>query len=795
MRKRLRDLTVALGVPRAGADEPGTDVQTDLTSGSTGATQELTDRIPIVHRLAIIYVILPVVVWLIGWFEWWFGISAALLLTLALWPVLKPEREDLNWQTLVGSLRQSARPTTIALLLIAFAWVMMTAAGGVFDVNNFDWNTVRSLFLDLGRGDWPTEPPPDLRAYLDTPFTLRHYLGYFMVPGLLGNWLGAVALNWAVPLWTWCGAALAVSMFTRGFRGWRLFAAAAVFIFFGGMDIVRTVLFEGWDWIDFQLDILGWPGIELGRYHIEWVGNRWDVIIQYQSHTAALLWSPKHFLPAAIYTLLLVQLRRHPQFLAVSGVLFAAAPFWSVFVAIGILPLIAALAYQNGVRPFLRWQNILLALPLALLVAVFLSSGTTAIGRNWIWELHQDGFITALKLLLTVYVFDFLVIAVLLLYLQNSLRRDPYFIACLATLFLMPLYSYGDNNDWVMRGVMPALIVLTYCCARVVLYPSKSTARTNAVRFRVAFGILLAVLGIGAITPLFDLARANNNHDFGVERHERLGPEFSVMRSLEVAHPRYHVTNEFPDWFFRLLRIDANDATSARGELIAQSKYYLYLEVRRLIYIREPCPEDEEGSQFFLHVSPVDPSALPEGRTHENLDFFLTRPNAFKIGQTCFAVRVIPGTYAIGHFKTGQYSAERTGHSWIVHYYSEPYRRHLLASAGEPIIRSRYQVYLLEDESRAGLRRLVYYNPDCSQADLDSRFFLHVRPVDAAELPEGSKGTGYAALDFEFVEFGWSDGETCFAVRELPAYEIQEIRTGQTSSEGQLHWEGAYTIP
>ena len=763
----------------AGASEPASESSAEAAAAS---------KLPVVHRLAIIYLMLPVVIWLVGWFEWWFGIPAALLVALALWPVLRPARMRLNWQSTIPYLRQAVRPTTLFLLCISFAWVMIGAAGGVFDIHNFDWYTARSLFLELTRGDWPVQPLPKLQAYIDTPFTLRHYLGFFMVPGLIGNWLGAAALDWAIPLWTWCGVALAVSMFTRGFSGWRLYAATAVLILFGGMDFIRTVLFEGWDWINFQLDLQGWPGIELGRYHIEWAGNRWGVIIQYQSHIAGLLWSPKHFLPAAIYTLMMVQLRRHTQFLAVCGVLFAAAPFWSAFVAIGILPLIAALVYQNGVRPFLRWQNALLALPLALLVAVYLLSGTGAIGRDWIWELHEGGFVTALKLLVTLYVFDFLVIAVLVLCLQTSLRRDPLFIACLATLFLMPLYSYGDNNDWVMRGVMPALMLLSYFSARIILNPTESTARYRANRFRVLYGLLVAALGIGAITPLFDLARANNNHDFSVLRHERLGPEYSVMGGVELAHPRYHVTNEFPYWFFRLLRVDAIDETSVRGDLLAQAKYEVYLEGRLLIYTREPCAEEEEGLRFFLHVTPLDPSALPEGRTHDNLDFFFTRRFALKIGQTCFAVREVPDSYAIGHIKTGQLNAERTAHSWMVNYYSEAYRGKLLAEAGEPLARSRFDIYLHREESRDGnsqaRRRLLYFKDGCSAEDAEARILLQVFPQNTADLPKGSDNMGYEALDFDIADFGGNANGVCFAVRDLPDYRILRLRTGVYPFDG-----------
>ena len=760
---------------------------------------ESADEISVVHRLAIIYLMLPVVIWLVGWFEWWFGVPAALLMALGLWQALRPARASLKWQVFSGALRSALRPTTVVLLLIALAWVMTTAAGGVFDVQNWDWNKHRSILLDLGRGDWPTEPASHLRAYLGEPILLRHYLGYYMAPGSIGRWLGPAALNWAVPLWTWCGVALAMFMFTRGHRGWRMFAAAAILVFFGGMDIVRTLLFEGWGWIEFNIDFQGWPRIELGSYHIEWAGNNWGIVIQYPSHTPGLLWAPTHFIAGALFTLLLYQLRRHPRFLAVCGVVLAAAPFWSAFVAIGLLPFTAALLIQNGIRPFLRWQNLLLALPLAALLIVYLSSGTGDIERSWIWEIHESGWPAALQVLLVVYLFDFLLLAGLLFVLRPKIRRDPFFAACLVTLLFLPLYSYGSNNDLVMRGVVPALCLLSYFCAGAVADFSHERLRSKNYGYLALFGLLIAALALGAFTPLFDLTRANNDHDFGVIRHEKLGPEYSIMRSLEVAHPKQNVTNELPDWYLRLLRIDAIDETAASANLVAQSVYDVYLDNRTLIYTKKSCLEDEEGSRFFLHVVPLDLTSLPEGRTHDNFDFYFTRKYAFQIGQTCFAVRELPDSYEIGHLETGQLNKEHTGHSWLRHYFSDAYRDRLLAEAGEPIIRSEYDIYLHQEKAgesagQPNRLRLLYFKPGCSQDETGTRFYLHVLPESAEDLPDHRKEAGYVELDFALEDFGGRYGGDCFAVRDLPEYDILEIRTGQTTGENSNSWQGRFTL-
>ena len=100
--------------------------------------------LPLLHRFAIVYLMLPVFIWLVGWFEWWFGLPAALLLGVGLRPAL------------AGSWRMTApRPATVALMLLAAGWTLLTAAGGVFDTNNPDWFAHYTRLLDLSRSPWP----------------------------------------------------------------------------------------------------------------------------------------------------------------------------------------------------------------------------------------------------------------------------------------------------------------------------------------------------------------------------------------------------------------------------------------------------------------------------------------------------------------------------------------------------------------------------------------------------------------------------------------------------------------
>ena len=483
--KRIARLfQVARRLPRALSPSANTSEE---DAGRTGVVaNDSTTALPVAHRLAIAYLMLPVMIWLVGWFHWWLGVPAVLLLALAL------------RKALLGSWRVSLRPFTWALLLIAFGWVMATAAGGVFDINNPDMEKHRAILFDLSRGDWPTYLP----TYFDSPVLLRYYLGYYMVPGLLASWFGVAALNWSVALWTWCGVALALLLFARRYAGWKVVAAAMIFIFFSEVDH----LVPGWEYSD------------------------------YTSMLKHLMYNPQHFIAGALCSLLLIQLRRHTRFLGISGIVVASVLFWSPFVAAGLLPLVLILVIENGLRPFLRWQNVLAALPLAAILLMYLASESSHVPRDWVWERYD--WVRVAAEIEVVSRFGYLLLAILLMFLRPALRREPLLLVCLAVILLAPWYSYGLHNDWPRHVTLPALVVLCYFCAQTLV---RGWGDYSAWYRRIALAIVVAILAIGPIAPTIShLSRAFENREIRVFRHEQLGQDYSIFQAVEpIFHNQY----------------------------------------------------------------------------------------------------------------------------------------------------------------------------------------------------------------------------------------------------------------
>ena len=262
--------------------------------------------------------------------------------------------------------------------------------------------------------------------------------------------------------------------------------AVAVLILFSGMDAVEYVLHEGpLDAARLFRDMFETADINFINF-IRTPAS--PMLLEYQDNALTFFNTPQHYITGALASLLMLQLRHQPRFLAVSGIVLAACLFWSALLSIGLLPLAAALLVKNGIRPLLTWQNLLVAPPLAGLLALYLTSGKTDFASGWLWEVYHNRFQMAADVLIF-YLAEFLLMALLLWRLHPRIVREPFFIASLAILLLSPWYWYGSPrfSETTLRVVVPALFVLAWYSARAVVGrlpelagqpgPLKATAR------------------------------------------------------------------------------------------------------------------------------------------------------------------------------------------------------------------------------------------------------------------------------------------------------------------------------
>ena len=215
-----------------------------------------------------------------------------------------------------------------------------------------------------------------------------------------------------------------------------------------------------------------------------------------------------------------------------------------------------------------------------------------------------------------------------------------------------------------------------------------------------------------------------------------------------------------------------------------------------LALVKEPCaPEVVEGRGWFtVNAFPDDPGDLPdwrEGEADEPRLFPLRNYGAYFDGK-CVASLPLPAYPVAGVVivQTGRRDGEE-GDLWRAEFLLEPARRWSEAmdgASGEPVAQGKFDVHLAEGA-------LVYAKEPCAQEDTGARFFLHVVPESANDLPEARRGSGFANLDFDFFPNGGALFEgKCAARADLPDYPIASIRTGQSAESGGELWRAEFAF-
>ncbi len=221
------------------------------------------------------------------------------------------------------------------------------------------------------------------------------------------------------------------------------------------------------------------------------------------------------------------------------------------------------------------------------------------------------------------------------------------------------------------------------------------------------------------------------------------------------------------------------------GQLLARSAYDLYLSGGELIYIRQACDPLETESRFHLDVVPAGGSPYEQGAVITTA-FDFHRQGAFVDG-ACLARAALPER-PIAWIRTGQ-RGEDGEELWSAAFSLSPERYRAVYESvlqREPVARGAFDVHAADGA-------LVYVRERCEPADTEARFFLHIVPERAEDLPEAALGAGFENLDFDFYLNGALFDGRCAARVPLPDYPVASIRTGQHAGGGEL-WSAEFAV-
>ena len=235
-------------------------------------------------------------------------------------------------------------------------------------------------------------------------------------------------------------------------------------------------------------------------------------------------------------------------------------------------------------------------------------------------------------------------------------------------------------------------------------------------------------------------------------------------------------------------------AAALRHQPILRSAFDVYYLNGALVYVKEPCEWDEAAAgHFILQVVPRERADLPERWErlgYEPLVFYFPIYGAMFNGK-CVASVPLPA-YPIAGVRTGQAvwgdgAGERLiwdSAAWLdAEELRAAYRK---AASGGLLSRGVFDVRL------AG-GALAYVKETCGQAETSARFFLHIVPERASDLPEKRRGPGFDNLDFDFFTRGGHFDGKCVAVVPLPDYPVASARTGQLDA-GREIWSAEFAV-
>ena len=219
------------------------------------------------------------------------------------------------------------------------------------------------------------------------------------------------------------------------------------------------------------------------------------------------------------------------------------------------------------------------------------------------------------------------------------------------------------------------------------------------------------------------------------------------------------------------------------GEPIVRADYAVYLNDKRLVFVRENCPPESRDTWLGVRLFPHHIATLPP-EVYNPGSYATFGNHRVRLGDTCLAVLQLPD-YAQGDLILMQRNLGNFGAVgdplWAELYsLSSPGLRELLADyrRNQPELAGpdAFAVFLDRD---AGRNRLLYSKANCTDADYATRIFLHIAPVNRADLPDYSRGSSFENRDFPVDYYGGRPGGECIALVPLPDYPIASIRTGQ----------------
>lgn len=448
-----------------------------------------------VKKLALIYMMLPTMLFFFTWLKIYIAAAAIILLLAGL---IFAIRED---KTGEAQLIILTKRSLILLVLIALIWCLFAGQGGIFYQSD-DHYYRNAIFRDLINYSWP--------VVYENNNSMVYYIGHWLVPSLFGKlalqfgseetaWMTA---NTALLVWSTIGVVivfllLMVSVKAKSTK--EKYLTILVFILFSGLDIIGIMM---QCFTNRRILMVN---------HLESYSGFWE----YSSVSTLLFWVYNQAIVAWISILLFYNEKKTSQYALIGLCCLPYAPL----PLIGLFPFFIANAIKRFwdskgkhqlpefFKEILSIPNITASLTIFPIFYLYYSSNRVVNTRGFGLSngFTERGLVKTAIILALFFVLEFGLYAVLIW--KKNKNNLNYYIAVIS-LLLIPFIRLGNASDFVMRASIPAITIVMILVIKEVLdYPVTEKSNHKGLKRKLYIALILALF-IGAVTPAFEFGRS-----------------------------------------------------------------------------------------------------------------------------------------------------------------------------------------------------------------------------------------------------------------------------------------------
>lgn len=407
---------------------------------------------------ALCYLMIPVMIFILGWIRALIAVPAVLILGAAVFFSVRDFLKDPEGKALSSDTAFKFSP----VFLIAVA-IFSLAIAYFSNIGEFVWGTTdhafrKAILNDLIEYRWPViydlskQSVPEVNNMLpDTPVFFSYYLSFWMIPAAAGKVLGFTFANILLYIWSVLGIIMILTGMAMVIKR-QSYAVIFSFLFFSGFDFIPYLYFqakgpESWMWLE------GWTE------HIVYISNANNLINVFNQ-----------CIPCWLIVILLMMARNNRSLGLTGALMFPYSP-WAT---IGLLPIAVYLLFKKEFSAKETKKKVLnicsftnIAAPavfVLLFVPLYLSNSNATSVSGFTWSFYGD----PLKFLIAfVMTFVIEVLPAFILVFKDNRKNGLFWVVVIA-LAVMPIYKISGQNDFTMRGSMPEFFVLTVLLASTI---------------------------------------------------------------------------------------------------------------------------------------------------------------------------------------------------------------------------------------------------------------------------------------------------------------------------------------